>query len=319
MKDINEFFEFHSKRVVDPLSPRYTLVNEENQKFEYGAVRGNKSMIRHPKEPHRVMSFDLKTDDIEGAHASTATEPVRKINTRNNINRIDDIPGAQVHSLKKGITTNRHLDPLRPQYKLPGHSEMPPDFFRNSKPVGLSKHATEKKILPSIEQKSAVPVQSQRQEEPKSQVSADEPIRSAGIAKKVSTENKLQLDDVKFDGNRDVQPQTVEQNTKEFFRGYTPTGDDPKAKTFSNLLAGTGQRTLGRSATTTNALTKQSIKKFYGVEDRGLVSSGSDFQRSAEQFFEGQGGRMEAPNRGTSTAKEQGTTLDARVSIIFFN
>lgn len=37
------------------------------------------------------------------------------------MNETKDIPGAQTGTLKKGIQTNRQLNPLYPDYKVPGH------------------------------------------------------------------------------------------------------------------------------------------------------------------------------------------------------
>ena len=40
------------------------------------------------------------------------------------INKTDDIFGAQTGSLKKAPQTKRHLNPLDPQYSMPGDKEL---------------------------------------------------------------------------------------------------------------------------------------------------------------------------------------------------
>jgi len=134
VRDINYFWEFHTKRQTDPLSPRYKVVDENNSVYEYGKVE-NKCAVRHPKDVNKVTSFDLRTTDIEGAQASTSTQHVNKLATRDQYMKTQDIFGAQASTLKKGITTGRHLDPLWPSYKVPGHSEPAPVYNRNTKPA----------------------------------------------------------------------------------------------------------------------------------------------------------------------------------------
>jgi len=133
VRDINYFWEFHTKRHTDPLSPRYKVVNDENKLVEYGQV-DNKVMVRHPKEVNKVTSADLNTADIEGAQAGTSTQHVNKLETRDTFMKTKDIPGAQTTTLRKGMTTTRHLDPLWPAYKFPGHTEPPPVYTKNLKP-----------------------------------------------------------------------------------------------------------------------------------------------------------------------------------------
>jgi len=141
VKDINYFWEFHTKRQTDPLSPRYKVVDENNNLIEYGKV-DNKVMVRHPKEVNKVTSFDLKTDDISGAQAGTATQHLTKLATRDTFMKTQDIPGAQNGTLKKGMTTTRQLDPLWPSYVVPGHSEPEPIYTRNLVPSGANKTAS---------------------------------------------------------------------------------------------------------------------------------------------------------------------------------
>ena len=130
VRDINYFWEYHTKRQTDPLSPRYKVVNEDNKLVEYGQL-DNKATVRHPKEVNKVTSSDLRTADIDGAQASTAVQNVNKLATRDTFMNTQDIPGAQTTTLKKGMTTTRQSNPLWPAYKIPGHSEPPPVYHKN--------------------------------------------------------------------------------------------------------------------------------------------------------------------------------------------
>lgn len=142
VKDINSFWEFHTTRHTDPLSPRYKVLNDNNNLIEYGKL-DNKVAVRHPKDVNKAMSSDLRTGDIDGAQASTSTQHVTKLKTRDTLIKTEDIPGAQTGTLKKGMETGRHLDPLWPAYVVPGHSEPGPILARNTKPEGfMSKYGT---------------------------------------------------------------------------------------------------------------------------------------------------------------------------------
>jgi len=55
---------------------------------------------------------------------------------------VKDIPGAIACSKKRGLTTNRHTNPLWPEYTFPGHSELK-DKFNN--PYGKTLYKDKKK------------------------------------------------------------------------------------------------------------------------------------------------------------------------------
>lgn len=129
VKDINFHWEFHSNRVTDPLSPRYKVVDENKALFDYGKI-DNKPIIRHPQVVHKE-AYALQTQDIDGAQAGASTKHFHKISTRDDLLKTQDIPGAQIATLKKGMTTIRHVNPLVPEYRNPGHSEPPPVYDRN--------------------------------------------------------------------------------------------------------------------------------------------------------------------------------------------
>ena len=66
--------------------------------INYGEL-DNKPMVRHPKDVNKATSTDLKTTDIDGAQASSAIKHITNLATRNDVNKVTDIPGAQTGSL----------------------------------------------------------------------------------------------------------------------------------------------------------------------------------------------------------------------------
>lgn len=84
-------------------------------------------MLPPPKKDPRLVA-SLRTEDIIGAKSSTKGLGVFAENHERKdmrqINRIDDIEGAQAGSLKKGTTTKRTTNPLDPTYDIPGAKEL---------------------------------------------------------------------------------------------------------------------------------------------------------------------------------------------------
>jgi len=75
-------------------------------------------------------SGSLLNQDIDGARTGTVgNQHVKHLvvaahqprGQYRNLTDTKDIQGAQTGTLKKGIQTNRHLNPLVPDYKVPGH------------------------------------------------------------------------------------------------------------------------------------------------------------------------------------------------------
>lgn len=127
MKDINRDMQFKTNRVVNPLDPRYFLQSDESHKpHEYGAIAKSIPKRLHPVSVHKSQDFPLHTDDIEGAVASTKGNKAIISKTRRDfriINKVEDVGGAQVGTLKKGIVTKRCTNPNVPVYIYPGHTE----------------------------------------------------------------------------------------------------------------------------------------------------------------------------------------------------
>lgn len=101
--------------------------------IEYGEVPGSQPTVRNYQNTNRMVSMDLKNNDIDGAQAESALKVIKSIKTHDLAYNVDDIEGAKASTRRKGIATNRHINPLTPSYQLPGHSEMPPDFTINSR------------------------------------------------------------------------------------------------------------------------------------------------------------------------------------------
>ena len=117
--------DFKTKRSTSPLNPSYVVRNDQGNIEEIGAIEGNKP-LGIPERKRGPVSTSLITNDIEGAQTSTKGLGVFAHHQRKdytNTNKIDDIAGSTVGSLKKGPTTNRISNPLNPDYYIPGHTE----------------------------------------------------------------------------------------------------------------------------------------------------------------------------------------------------
>ena len=68
--------------------------------------------------------YNLKCDDIDGCAVGTKNR-INKFQSPYDLNlNVKDIPGCRVGSLKKGIVTERNLNPLHPKYKYIGEKEL---------------------------------------------------------------------------------------------------------------------------------------------------------------------------------------------------
>ncbi len=118
--------KFVSKRSTNPLNPSYFHKTEDGQVEEIGQIDGSQ-----PKDPAfrnrgpKCLSLDIH--DIDGTKVGTKGLKAFKTDSRRDyreINKVDDIQGAKVGSLLKGPKTNRVVNPLNPQYPLPGAKEL---------------------------------------------------------------------------------------------------------------------------------------------------------------------------------------------------
>ena len=111
---------FKSTRVTDPLMPKYLVRDEDKGYFEVGPIKGNAPSVLPParKDPN-FLKTSLQTADITGC--KTSTKGLGNFHSRerraylNSVNTLD-VHGAQPGSLKRGITSDRQLHPLMPNY-----------------------------------------------------------------------------------------------------------------------------------------------------------------------------------------------------------
>jgi hypothetical protein len=118
-----------SRRTTNPLNPSYQIRDESGQLVEIGDVVGSSPNGMPPARKDDRLIASLRTDDIIGAKAGT--KGVRGLDNgmqrspERQVNRTDDIEGAQSGSLRKCPRTNRVSNPLDPSYDVPGHKELP--------------------------------------------------------------------------------------------------------------------------------------------------------------------------------------------------
>ena len=117
--------KFTTTRSVNPLKPNYTMRDDTGALITIGDIAGSSPK----KQPERKVGtfFDgLQTGDIAGAKSSSkgrgAFHSIERKHFRDT-NNIQDIPGAKVNTLKKGVSTQRFTNPLNPQYVMPGATE----------------------------------------------------------------------------------------------------------------------------------------------------------------------------------------------------
>ena len=99
--------------------------NDDGSLEEIGGIEGN-NPNKIPERKKGPVSLILQTGDIEGAQPGTKGLGVFAHHQRKTIkstNKIDDIAGSTVGSLRKGVLTNRTSNPLVPDYAMPGSTE----------------------------------------------------------------------------------------------------------------------------------------------------------------------------------------------------
>lgn len=117
--------DFKTKRTTNPLSPSYVVRNEDGTVEQIGNIEGNVPN-KIPERKKGPVSQSLQTNDIEGAQSGTKGLGVFAHHSRTGFkhtNRLDDIAGSTVGSLRKGPATNRMSNPLNPDYAIPGATE----------------------------------------------------------------------------------------------------------------------------------------------------------------------------------------------------
>lgn len=115
--------KFKTGRNVNPLDPVYD-VKFGNEPI--GQIDKSK-----PNPLYKLVYSDplnLKTNDISGAQIGTKNKINKFTNSECYNLIIADIPGTAVGSLKNHISTNRHVNPVCPEYLMPGHSTLGEQF-----------------------------------------------------------------------------------------------------------------------------------------------------------------------------------------------
>ena len=112
---------FKTKRQTNPLDPIYEIKYKNGEKYVHGMIEKSKPQTFYPyKHPE---PFALRVNDITGAQAGS----------KNRINQFSgcdfeltthDIKGCNAGSLRKGIYTQRCVNPLVPKYQFLGAVEL---------------------------------------------------------------------------------------------------------------------------------------------------------------------------------------------------
>jgi hypothetical protein len=92
-----------------------------SEQYVYGQIEKSKPQTNYPF--HYADPLNLKLTDIDGSQFGSKNR-INKYNSKYSGLVIEDVPGAQSSSLKKGISTQRKTNPLNPQYFLPGQKEI---------------------------------------------------------------------------------------------------------------------------------------------------------------------------------------------------
>ena len=87
----------------------------------HGHIEGSKPVTNLPF--NYVDPSNLKTTDIDGTQVGSKNK-IERFSSQNYNLLIKDIKGTRSGSLQKGIISNRCLNPLEPQYILPGQLEI---------------------------------------------------------------------------------------------------------------------------------------------------------------------------------------------------
>lgn len=127
VRDINRSREFESQRCTDPQEPVYEVMGKDNQKVLVGPVE--KSKVPPPRKITKP-DYTYRNGDIEGSWTSNfqmkfQPPPGQELPKEKTTNFTADIMGAQASTKKHGLVSRRVVNPLRPTYEYPGHSEPP--------------------------------------------------------------------------------------------------------------------------------------------------------------------------------------------------
>jgi hypothetical protein len=131
--------KFESSRHTNPLAPSYPHKDEDGKSTLIGPIEGNvPSVLPPPRKEMQHVGNSLKTKDILGC--GVGSKWMGNFHSRERrafllTNQTADIQGAHPGSLQRCPKTKRSLNPLDPQYVLPGSSELidPSNAFSKQK------------------------------------------------------------------------------------------------------------------------------------------------------------------------------------------
>lgn len=115
----NPTYEFR-----DTLTGEFTRAKYGPPNKSYGIISGSRPSVLSKEVAENK---GMQATDIQGAQAGTRSLGMFKNKQREHYVQMpkayDDIPGCKADTLKKSMQTVRHINPLDPDYKFPGHSE----------------------------------------------------------------------------------------------------------------------------------------------------------------------------------------------------
>ena len=280
-RDINKEFTFTSSRSVDPLRPEYLIRDDTGYPLcsalvTIGPVQGSqpRQLVKTSTEAH---FRHLKTDDIDGATASTkglgpfANKP--RSTVRNSID-VSDIDGTKMESLRRGPVTTRCVNPNAPVYQYPGHSEEPKAVLETKVVPLVEKHFTENEgkffgvtPAPSVRRGSG-----NRENSPGGEAKKEDWVAEANRAKFYGDDSRLQ--------SPRIREEQLQRNRQRFYSNTPPFGRPP---VFEEVFR-TGSIQLPKPTNPLESINPselhQSAKAFYAASSTHPRSPGSELPSS---------------------------------------
>jgi hypothetical protein len=110
---------------------------------EHGIIDGARPVTLNLKKHNDPLG--MKNSDIDGTNVGSKNR-ISIFNSNNYNLTNNDIFASGPSSLKRGITTVRNINPLAPNYFMPGHNEVNSD----NNPYGKSLHSKKPKFTSTI-------------------------------------------------------------------------------------------------------------------------------------------------------------------------
>jgi hypothetical protein len=107
--------------------------------YIHGHIDGSKPLSFNPF--HHPDPMNLKVTDIDGTQIGSKNRINKYVGQNLNL-IVNDIKGTDAGSRRRGITTDRHINPLTPNYVYPGQVELKDNY----NPYGNTLKLTKKKF-----------------------------------------------------------------------------------------------------------------------------------------------------------------------------